>query len=166
MANVAFDYTNLVDSTGGIGDRELRDLRPRLDEAVGTFLEDPPGFMRLPETNEFSEPSKVLAEEGHEGKVYTLTGPAAISFYDVAEALSEVLGKEVGYINIPLGKAKEAMLNRGIPEWRADALNEYAKAHSEGYSDWTTDDVEQITGHPATSYKEFATDFERVFRGA
>ncbi|MDQ3285988.1 MAG: glucose-6-phosphate isomerase, partial [Actinomycetota bacterium] len=63
MANVAFDYTNLVEVEGGIGDGELRDLRPRLDEAVNTFLENPPGFMRLPETNELSEPSKSLAEE-------------------------------------------------------------------------------------------------------
>ncbi len=34
--------------------------------------------------------AKVLTEDGHEGKAYTLTGPAAISFYDVAQALSEV----------------------------------------------------------------------------
>jgi uncharacterized protein YbjT (DUF2867 family) len=110
--------------------------------------------------------AKVLTEEGHEGAVYTLTGPAAISFYEVAEALSEVLGKEVRYVNISLENAKRAMLNMGLSEWRADVLIEYAKAHSEGYSNFTTEDVEQLTGHPATSYKEFATDFERVFRGA
>ena len=109
--------------------------------------------------------AKVLTEDGHEGKVYTLTGPAAINFYDVAEVLSEVLGKEVSYINIPLEKAKEAMLNMGLTEWRADVLIEYAKAHSEGYSDWTTDDFEQLTGHPATSYSKFASDFEPMFRG-
>src|SRR5918995_2840878 len=63
--------------------------------------------------------AKVLTEEGHEGKVYTLTGPAAISFYDVAQALSEVLGKEVGYVPIPPEKAKEAAVGRGIPEWVA-----------------------------------------------
>ena len=110
--------------------------------------------------------AKVLTEEGHEGKVYTLTGPAAISFYEVAEALSEILGKEVRYVNIPLEDAKRAMLNMGLSEWRAEVLVEYAKAHSEGYSNFTTEDVEQLTGHRATSYKEFATDFERVFRGA
>jgi uncharacterized protein YbjT (DUF2867 family) len=37
--------------------------------------------------------AKVLTEEGHEGKTYTLTGPAAISFHDIAEMLSEVLRK-------------------------------------------------------------------------
>jgi uncharacterized protein YbjT (DUF2867 family) len=109
--------------------------------------------------------AKVLTEEGHEGEVYTLTGPAAISFYDVAEALSEVLGKEVRYVPISLEKAKEVMLSRGIPEWRADALNEYAKAHSEGYSDFTTEDFERLTGHPATSYKKFASRFAHVFCG-
>jgi uncharacterized protein YbjT (DUF2867 family) len=109
--------------------------------------------------------AKILTDDGHEGKIYTLTGPAAISFYDVAEALSEVLDKEVGYVSIPPERAKEAMLSRGIPEWVADALNEYAKAHSEGYSDWTTDHFERLTGHPATSYEEFASDFKRVFRG-
>lgn len=109
--------------------------------------------------------AKVIIEEGHEGKTYTLTGPAAISFHNIAAALGEVLGKEVTYIPVPPERAKEAMLGRGIPEWMADALNEYAKAHSEGYSDWTTDDFERLTGHSATSYKEFATDFERVFGG-
>jgi len=109
--------------------------------------------------------AKVLSEGGHQSKVYTLTGPTTISFHDVAEALGEVLGKEVSYVAIPLEKAKEAMLNRGISEWTADALNEYAKAHSQGYSDFTTEEVEQLTGHPATSYKKFASDFEQMFRG-
>jgi uncharacterized protein YbjT (DUF2867 family) len=110
--------------------------------------------------------AKVLTEDGHEDKTYTLTGPAAISFYDVAEALSEVLDKEVAYVPIPPEKAKEAMLDRVIPEWLADALNEYARAHSEGYSNWTTEDVERLLGRPATSYKEFASDFELLFHGS
>ena len=69
------------------------------------------------------------------------------------------------YINIPLEKAKESMLARGISEWMAEVLNEYANAHSAGYSDWTTDSVERLTGHPATSYQQFARDFSTVFRG-
>jgi uncharacterized protein YbjT (DUF2867 family) len=110
--------------------------------------------------------AKVLTEEGHEGKTYTLTGPAAISFYDIAEMLSEVLGKKVDYVPITLEKAREAMLGMGLSEWKAEVLIEYARAHSEGYSNFTTEDVEQLTGHPATSYREFATNFARAFGGA
>src|SRR5215213_1255624 len=51
--------------------------------------------------------AKVLSEEGHQGEVYTLTGPATISFYDVAQELSEILGKDVSYIPISLEKVKE-----------------------------------------------------------
>ena len=108
--------------------------------------------------------AKVLTEEGHEGKTYTLTGPASISFYDVAEALSEILDKEVEYVDISLEDAKESLLIMGFSEWMVEALNEYAKAYGEGYGHFTTDDVEQLTGHPATSYKEFASDFAQMFR--
>jgi glucose-6-phosphate isomerase len=61
--SVAFDYTNLTNVEGGIGEAELRSLRPRLEEAMDGFLQDPPGFMRLPRTPGLSEPSKALAEE-------------------------------------------------------------------------------------------------------
>src|SRR5918999_5156959 len=61
--SIAFDYTNLPDVKGGIGEAELHALPPRLEEAVDGFLQDPLGFMHLPETNELSEPSKALAEE-------------------------------------------------------------------------------------------------------
>src|ERR671912_806360 len=61
--SVAFDYTNLTEVEGGRGEAELHDLRPRLEEAVDGFLQDPLGFMHLPRTTELSEPSKALAEE-------------------------------------------------------------------------------------------------------
>lgn len=109
--------------------------------------------------------AKVIAEDGHEGKTYRLTGPASISFHDVAVALSQALGKKVDYVNVPLEAAKESMLGMGFSEWRADAVGEYAKAYSEGYGDFTTDDVERLSGHPATSYQKFANDFAEVFGG-
>jgi glucose-6-phosphate isomerase len=63
MANVAFDYTNLFEVEGGIDAGELQELGPRLEGAVDELLKDPPGFMHLPKTTEFSDPSKALAEE-------------------------------------------------------------------------------------------------------
>jgi uncharacterized protein YbjT (DUF2867 family) len=110
--------------------------------------------------------AKVLIEGDHDGRAYTLTGPAAISFHDVARALGKALGRAVRYVDIPPAAAKGGMLRRGVPEWLADALIEYAEAHGAGYSDYTTDDVERLTGHPATSYEQFARDFAPRFRAA
>ena len=109
---------------------------------------------------------KVLTEDGHEGKTYTLTGPASISFHDVAAALSKALGKQVNYVDVPVDAARQAMISMGLPEWIADAFGKYFEVFSEDYGDFTTPDVEKVTGHPARSYETFARDFAEVFGGA
>jgi glucose-6-phosphate isomerase len=63
MAEVTFDYQNLVEVEGGLGSRDLDEARPRLQEAVRELLESPPGFMRLPKTREYAEASAKVAEE-------------------------------------------------------------------------------------------------------
>ena len=110
--------------------------------------------------------AKVLTEAGHEGKTYGLTGPASISYHDIAAGLSKALGKEIKYVDVPLDAAREAMVGMGLPDWYADAYNEYNKAFSEGLGDFTTKDVEQIAGHPARSYETFARDFAQAFAPA
>jgi len=61
--------------------------------------------------------AKILTEGCHDGKVYTLTGPAAISFDDVARVLSEVLGKDVRYVDVSkLGATTNRILQKyGLP---------------------------------------------------
>lgn len=107
--------------------------------------------------------AKVLTEDGHQGKAYELTGPASISFYDVAAALSKALGKEVKYVDVPIEAAKEAMIGMGFSQWSADVFGELFVNFSNGGMDRTTNHVELITGHPARSYEEFAHDFAQVF---
>ena len=107
--------------------------------------------------------AKVLTEDGHEGKTYALTGPASISYHDVAAGLSKALGKEVKYVDVPPEAAREAMVGMGLPEWIVGALTEYNKAFSEGSGDFTTNEFEEITGHPARSYETFARDFSQAF---
>ena len=110
--------------------------------------------------------AKVLTEDGHEGKTYGLTGPASISFHDVAAGLSKALGREIKYVDVPPEAGREAMVGMGLPEWVADALTEYAKAWSEGLGDFTTNDVQELIGHPARSYETFARDFAQAFAPA
>ena len=110
--------------------------------------------------------AKVLTSEGHQGNTYTLTGPASISFHDVAAGLSKALGKEVKYVDVPLEAGRDAMLGMGFPEWVADGYIEYFKAYSEGYGDLVTADVEEIIGRAPRSYETFARDFAQVFGGA
>jgi glucose-6-phosphate isomerase len=63
MAEVTFDYQNLVEVEGGLQSGELHEIRPRLREAADGLLGDPPGFMRLPKTSEYAEASARVAQE-------------------------------------------------------------------------------------------------------
>ena len=40
--------------------------------------------------------AKVLTEDGHEGKTYALTGPASISYHDVAAGLPKAMVPKAG----------------------------------------------------------------------
>ena len=107
---------------------------------------------------------KVLIEDGHEGKSYNLTGPASISFGDVAATLSMALGKQVNYVNVPLEAAREGMIGMGMSEWFADAMVGVFQTLRR-YGDFTTPDVEKVTGNRPRSYETFASDFAQVFGG-
>lgn len=63
MADVNFDYENLVEVEGGIRDDELEEMKPRLEEAAKELLDGDLGFMQLPKTDEYAQQSKSLAEE-------------------------------------------------------------------------------------------------------
>ncbi len=107
----------------------------------------------------------VLTGSGHEGKSYILTGPEAISLHDVAGTFSNVLGKDVRYVNVPGEAALDSMVGMGLPEWIAQGYVELSEGFSEGFANSTTDNVAAISGHAARSFEQFARDFSQVFDG-
>lgn len=107
----------------------------------------------------------VLTGEGHEGKDYILTGPEAISFHDIASTFSKVLGKDVKYVNVPGEAATQSMVDMGVPEWIAQGYAELSEGFSENFASRATDNVANLTGHPARSFEQFARDFAPVFGG-
>lgn len=108
----------------------------------------------------------VLTGDGHEGQRYVLTGPAAISFHDVAAAFSSVLGKQVAYVPVPGEASLQSMIGMGFSEWVARGYMELSEGFSEGFASQTTDNVARLTGHPARSFEQFARDFAGAFRSA
>lgn len=105
----------------------------------------------------------VLTSPGHEGRTFVLTGPRAVSYDEIASALSSALNKEVRYVDVPSEAGKKAMLDMGMPEWIADG---YIELIEEFANDWGTKvypDVATLTGHPPRSIEQFAVDFSTVF---
>src|SRR5437667_386537 len=68
--------------------------------------------------------ASVLTTSGHEGKIYPLTGPEALTMAEVAEKLSVVTGKTIRYVDVPPEVAMQARLAAGLPPYLAEGLDE------------------------------------------
>jgi uncharacterized protein YbjT (DUF2867 family) len=103
-----------------------------------------------------------LTGGGHAGKTYTLTGPEALSFYQVASILSRQTGRPLRHVRVPPDKVRVALQGRGVAAWYADDM---AKLHSMlavGYEEVVTDDIHRVTGRPPRTLAQFAGDHAGV----
>jgi uncharacterized protein YbjT (DUF2867 family) len=106
---------------------------------------------------------QVLTGTGHEGKTYDITGPESLSYHDVADKLSEVLGRSIRYMDVPPETAFDSMLKAGMPKWNASAVTELYGTFAAGEAAGTTDTVERITGRAPVSFDQFARDYAAAF---
>src|SRR5256886_1453486 len=102
--------------------------------------------------------AEALTSDGHEGKIYTLTGPAALGIAEVASILSQTAGREINYVDVPESAACAGMLQAGLPRWQVDALMELHAANKQNRWSTVTSDIEKVTAKPATSFAQFARD--------
>ena len=106
----------------------------------------------------------ILAEPGgHAGASYDLTGPAALSYAEVAEVFAAVLGRPVRYVDVPPEQARTAMTGAGTPGWLVDAVLDLAAYYRSGAAAVVTDAVERLAGRPAHSLEDFLRDHPAVF---
>jgi uncharacterized protein YbjT (DUF2867 family) len=107
----------------------------------------------------------VLTESGHEGKIYPLTGPEALTMAEVAARLSAATGKPIRYVNVPPEDARRAQLAAGMPPFLADALFELFSERRRGIEAKVWPDSERLLGRRPTSFDEFARRNAVAFRG-
>ena len=107
--------------------------------------------------------ARVLTSDGHDGRTYALTGPAALSYAAAAEVFSRVLGREVRYVGLSDEQARERMRGAGLGSFDIDVLLGVSRAYRDGGAEATTDTVREITGCDATSLESFIVDHLAAF---
>jgi uncharacterized protein YbjT (DUF2867 family) len=105
------------------------------------------------------------APQTHAGRTYRVTGPALISYADVAAVLSEVLGRPVEYRPASFAEDRAAMIQAGLPEPVAEMNAQAFSLIAEGDAAWLSEDVPALLGRPARSFAQFAADFAPAFAG-
>ena len=104
-----------------------------------------------------------LTESGHEGAMYTLTGPAAITHRDIAAALTSALGRDISFVDVT-PEAFAASLSGILPPWQADGLLEDYAHYRRGEAAEVTPTVAEVTGESPGDVGRFARDYAAAFR--
>ncbi len=103
-----------------------------------------------------------LTGDGHRGITYDLTGPEALTHGEMAEKLSEAVGREIRYVDVPPQAMMKTLLNIGLPRWQVDGLIEDYAHYRRGEASTITTGVHNATGTPPRSFDDFARDYALV----
>jgi uncharacterized protein YbjT (DUF2867 family) len=104
-----------------------------------------------------------LTEDGHNHRVYELTGPEPLSPSDQIAVLNKVLGRNLGYSESDPADTVAQWVSYGMPQEYAQAAIEMFRSTTEPYSHETTGDVTTVTGRPARSFTDWATAHRNEF---
>ena len=107
---------------------------------------------------------KALLAPGHAGKTYSLTGPVALSYAEIAEKLAAAIGKPVAYVDVPPAETRDNLLRAGLPEWLAGDMLTLQERIASGGLNIVSPDVAAVLGRPARSFDDFANDHAAAFQ--
>ncbi|RKE19875.1 NAD(P)H-binding protein [Streptomyces sp. TLI_171] len=103
-----------------------------------------------------------LVEDGHQSRIYTLTGPAAVSPREQAAALAEAIGEEITFVELSREQAREH-LSQFMPEAVIDGtLDILGSPLAE--EQLVSPDVEKVLGRPALPFSAWAADARPAFQ--
>ncbi|TDB61165.1 SDR family oxidoreductase [Arundinibacter roseus] len=98
--------------------------------------------------------AQVLNEDGHSGKIYRLTGSDLLDYQEAAQILTEVLGKQITYLNPSEEEFRATLSAAGAPPFIADYMLPVYGMIKTGTVSFLTNDIEQVTGEKPTSLRE------------
>lgn len=104
------------------------------------------------------------ANKQYMDKVFDITGQEALSYSQVAEILSNGIGRKISYIDIPEDAAKKGLKQIGMDDWFIYIMIELFRIIKAGYGSETTAEVEHITGRKPIAFAQFVKDYAEAFR--
>ncbi len=133
----------------------------------GTFVEQvQAGYVSLP-VGKVGEPFvdaddiadvvvAALTEEGHNSKVYEVTGPRLLTFQEAVEEISRAAGKPVQYEQIPMEAYAAVLTEYEVPDEVISLITYLFTEVLDGRNESITDGVQQALGRKPTDFSEYA----------
>jgi uncharacterized protein YbjT (DUF2867 family) len=98
--------------------------------------------------------------------VLEVTGPEALTWFDVAATMTKVLGRTIAHQPMSPESIRQTLVGMGRPQWLVEHMLEVGALLADLKAAEVTDTVMRITGQPATTLDQLLTDQASAFRGA
>jgi uncharacterized protein YbjT (DUF2867 family) len=98
----------------------------------------------------------VLAEDGHVGAIYQLTGPRPLTFAEATATIAEATGRDIAYTRIPPEDFAAGLAADGVPPDIIDVLVDLFGTVLDGRNIAVGDGVERVLGRPARDFADYA----------
>lgn len=99
----------------------------------------------------------------HRDATYWLTGPDLLSYTDVADILSDVLGRPITFTARTAKEDEAAMIAAGVPAPIAAQNAQAFTLIADGDAEWLSDDAAALLQRRPRSVRQFAADHAAVF---
>lgn len=99
-----------------------------------------------------------LTQPGHAERIYEVTGPRAVTFAEVAAELSDALGRDIAYIEVPHDAFIAEVKRSGAPQDVSWMLDYLFSTVLDGRNANIVDGVEQALGRPARDIRDWARE--------
>ena len=107
--------------------------------------------------------AKVLSEDGHASNNYAITGPEILSFHDVAEKFSNVLGRNIDYVDMPMAAYKDILSKFLTNQWHLDSVIDLFVGIAEGGIEDKTETYKELMGKQPKSLEEYIKEHAFIF---
>lgn len=100
-----------------------------------------------------------LLDERHAGKTYTITGPEALDFHQLASSLTAAMNWEIQFVDISSAEFRRLMIDGGADPWLAEAIDELYAVFKAGYGKMVSSGVKRLTGSEPRPFSLYAESF-------
>jgi uncharacterized protein YbjT (DUF2867 family) len=97
----------------------------------------------------------ILTSQGHEGRAYDLTGPAAFSLAEAAELMTRATGRPVRFVDETDEEAYASRSGYGAPDWQVEAWVTTYHAIRDGSLARVSPHVRELTGRDPVSLEQY-----------
>ncbi len=101
-----------------------------------------------------------LTEKQYRNQGITLTGKTAIDYYEIADIMTNVLGRKITYKNPSLLAFRTDRINRGAPKEFANIMTLLYLMTKLGTAKSTTKDLEKIIGREPILFEKYTIDHQ------